>query len=124
MKTVYNILSILFGVGMIIFGANKFFNFLPVPEMTPEQQEMFGAFGKIGWLMPLVAITEIVGGLLVLLPKTRAVGALVILPIVVGILAHHFHHDPAGIGAGAVFAVILLWILWENRGKYAQLFDF
>ena len=108
---------------MIVFGVNKFFNFLPMPEMTPEQQEMFGAFGKIGWLMPLVAVTEILGGLLVLLPKTRAVGALVILPVVVGILAHHFHHDPAGIVPGLVFAVILLWILWENRKKYSQLMD-
>ena len=123
MKTVYNILCILFGVGMIIFGANKFFNFMPTPKLTPEQLEMFGAFGKIGWLMPLVAITEILGGLLVLLPKTRAVGALVMLPIIIGILAHHFHHDPAGIVSGLVFAVILLWILWENRKKYSQLMN-
>lgn len=57
MKTVYNILCILFGVGMIIFGANKFFNFMPTPKLTPEQLEMFNAFGKIGWLMPLIAIT-------------------------------------------------------------------
>ena len=42
---------------------------MPTPKLTPEQLEMFNAFGKIGWLMPLVAITEILGGLLVLLPK-------------------------------------------------------
>ena len=108
---------------MIIFGANKFFNFMPTPKLTPEQLEMFNAFGKIGWLILLVAITEILGGLLVLLPKTRAVGALVMLPIIIGILAHHFHHDPAGIVSGLVFAVILLWILWENRKKYSQLMN-
>lgn len=122
MKTVYNILCILFGVGMIIFGANKFLNFIPAPKLTPEQQDIFGAFMKIGWLMPLVALAEIFGGLLVAIPKTRAVGALVMLPIIVGILAHHLHHDPAGIGAGAVFALIELWILFENKDKYAQLF--
>ena len=38
---------------------------------------MFNAFGKIGWLMPLIAITEIVGGLFSITSKTRAVGALV-----------------------------------------------
>ena len=50
---------------------------MPTPKLTSEQLEMFNAFGKIGWLMPIIAITEILGGLLVLLPKTRAVGALV-----------------------------------------------
>jgi uncharacterized membrane protein YphA (DoxX/SURF4 family) len=55
------------------------------------------------WLVnAFIAITEILGGLLVLLPKTRAVGALLILPIIIGILAHHFHHDPAGIVPGLV----------------------
>lgn len=120
---ILNILSILFGLGMIVFGANKFFNFMPMPKLTPEQMEIFSAFTKIGWLMPLVALAEIVGGILIAIPRTRAIGALVMLPIIVGILAHHLHHDPAGIGAGAVFALIELWILWEYRGKYAQLFN-
>lgn len=121
-KTIYNILCVLFGVGMIVFGANILFNFLPMPKMSPEQQDLFAAFGKIGWLMPLVGLAEILGGLLVLLPKTRAVGALVILPIILGILAHHIHHDPEGIGAGVVFGIIELWILMENWKKYTQLF--
>lgn len=122
MKTVYNILCILFGVGMIIFGANKFFNFIPAPQLTPKQQEIFGALMKIGWLMPLIALAEIFGGFLIAIPKTRAVGALVILPIIVGILAHHLHHDISGIGAGIFFALIELWILVENKDKYAKLF--
>lgn len=121
-KTLYNILCILFGAGMIIFGSNAFLQFIPMPKMSPEQQELFNAFGKIGWLMPLVGLTEIVGGLLVLLPKTRALGALVIFPIIIGILAHHIHHDPEGIGAGVVFAIIELWMLMENRKKYTPLF--
>lgn len=119
---IYNILCTLYGAGMIVFGANGFMNFLPMPKMSAQQMEIFNAFGKIGWLMPLVALTEIIGGLLVVLPKTRAVGALVLLPLIVGILAHHVHHDPEGIGAGVVFAIIELWILLENRKKYAQLF--
>ncbi len=107
---------------MIIFGANIFMQFLPMPKMSPEQQELFAAFGKIGWLMPLVGLAEILGGILVLFPKTRALGALVIFPIILGILAHHVHHDPEGIGAGVVFAIVELWMLMENRKKYTPLF--
>ncbi|MFN5849665.1 MAG: DoxX family protein, partial [Chitinophagales bacterium] len=56
---VFNVLCILAGIAMLIFGANKFLNFIPMPEATPEQMEVFGAFGKIKWLMPLVGLTEI-----------------------------------------------------------------
>lgn len=121
-NTIYNIVCALFGLGMIIFGANIFMQFLPMPKMSPEQQELFAAFGKIGWLMPLVGLAEILGGILVLFPKTRALGTLVIFPIILGILAHHVHHDPEGIGAGVVFAIVELWMLMENRKKYTPLF--
>lgn len=121
-NTIYNIVCALFGLGMIIFGTNIFMQFLPMPKMSPEQQELFAAFGKIGWLMPLVGLAEILGGILVLFPKTRALGALVIFPIILGILAHHVHHDPEGIGAGVVFAIVELWMLMENRKKYTPLF--
>ena len=107
---------------MIIFGANKFFNFIPVPEMSTEQKEVFNAFLKIGWLMPLVAIIEIVGGILFLFSRKRALAALMMLPIIVGILAHHVHHDPSSIGIAVFFAGIELWVLLENRKKYTQLF--
>lgn len=122
MKTVYNILCILFGIGMVVFGLNKFYNFIPMPEMSPEQIALFEAFGKIGWLMPLVALAEIAGGFLSIFPKTRTVGALILLPVIVGILAHHTHHDPAGLPIAIAFGAIDLWILVQNRKKLAKLF--
>ena len=80
---------------------------MPTPKLTPEQLEMFNAFGKIGWLMPHCDYRNC-RRTFSITPKTREVGALVMLPIIIGILAHHFHHDPAGIVPGLVFTVILL----------------
>ena len=122
MKIVYHILCVLVGIGMIVFGLNKFYNFIPMPKMSPEEIALFEAFGKIGWLMPLVAIAEITGGFLSIFPKTRTVGALILLPVVVGILAHHVHHDPKGLPIGIVFGLVNLWILFESRKKLAKLF--
>jgi uncharacterized membrane protein YphA (DoxX/SURF4 family) len=48
--------------------------------------KLFAAFGEISWLMPLVGIVEVIGGLLFIFPKTRALGAIVILPVMVGIV--------------------------------------
>jgi putative oxidoreductase len=115
---ILTVLCALFGLGMIVFGANKLFPFLPMPELTPEQANMFGAFGTIKWLMPLVAVVEIVGGLLMAIPKTRALGAIVILPVTVGIVIHHLTHDPAGLAIPAVFAAINLWAIIDSKNKY------
>jgi uncharacterized membrane protein YphA (DoxX/SURF4 family) len=116
---ILTVLCALFGLGMIVFGLNKLIPFLPVPELTEEQKAVFGAFGTIKWLMPLVGITEILGGLLIAIPKTRALGAIVILPVMIGILAHNFtFFDPSNIAIPAVFAIINLWVIIDNKEKY------
>ena len=40
------VLCALFGLGMIIFGDNKFYPFM---ELTEQQKIIFGAFGTIKW---------------------------------------------------------------------------
>lgn len=120
-KKILSILSILFGVGMIVFGANKIVPFMPAPKLTEQQALIFGAFSTVKWLLPLVGIIEVIGGALMLYPKTRALGAIVILPVIVGILLHHLTHDPAGIVPGAVFAFIDFWIIASNKERYMHL---
>jgi putative oxidoreductase len=116
---ILNVLSIIFGVGMVVFGANKIHAFLPMPEgMTQEQMDAFGALLKIKWLMPLIATAEIAGGLLFILPKTRALGAIIILPVVVGIVLHNIVYDPKGLAIAGVFFAINLWVIIHNKNKY------
>ena len=112
------VLCALFGLGMIIFGANKFYPFMPMPELTEQQKIIFGAFGTIKWLMPLIGITEIVGGLLIAIPKTRALGAIVILPVIVGIIVHNLTFDPSQLAIPAIFAIINLWTIADNTDRY------
>lgn len=112
------VLCALFGLGMIVFGANKLFPFLPMPELTEQQKTLFGAFGTIKWLMPLLGVVEIIGGLLIAVPKTRALGAIVILPVMAGIILHHFTYDMAGMAIPAAFAAINLWVLADSKKQY------
>ncbi len=117
-QKILTVLCALFGLGMIVFGLNKLFPFIPMTELTAEQQITFGAFGTLKWILPLVAITEIVGGLLIAIPKTRALGAIVILPVTVGIIIHHLTFDPAGLLIPAVFAAINLFAIIDSKNKY------
>ncbi|WP_373519246.1 DoxX family membrane protein [Pricia sp.] len=121
-KKILFVLSLLFGLMFINAGLNKFLNYMPPPEDMPEAlMNDFQAIMEIAWLMPLIAVAEIVGGLLVLIPKTRALGALVILPVMVGILMVHITVDASGLPIALPLAAILVWILIENRQKYQLL---
>ena len=118
---ILNVACILFALMMVNSGLNKFFNYMPMPELSEEMMQVFGALMTIQWLLPLVALVEIIGGILFAIPKFRALGALVILPVMVGIVIHHLVHDVAGVGGGLIMFLINLWALWENRVKYASI---
>ncbi len=93
-----------------------------MPEEMPEKMiTMMTGFGQIGWLMPLVAVVEILGGLLIMITMTRALGAVVIFPILVGIILTHAYTDPSGLMIPLVLLVIEIWILAENFRKYLPL---
>ena len=65
--------SILFGMMFLNAGLNKFLNYMPVPDGLPEAVvKDNAAMMEISWLLPLIAIVEISGGLLVMPPKTKA----------------------------------------------------
>lgn len=125
MKIVKFIISLLFGLMFINSGFNKFFNYMPMPKPTPEQMKLFAAFEQISWLMPLVGAVEVIGGLLFIFPKTRALGAIVIFPVMIGIIAHIFTIDKSTMGmsiAGVLF-LINLWVIIDNKEKYKALFN-
>lgn len=110
--------SLLFGLMFINAGLNKFFNYMPVPEDMPKQATtMFNAMMQIGWLMPLLAVGEIVGGLLFIIPKTRALAAVMLVPIMAGILCSHFYLGE-GFVIPFVMTAVLAWVIIENREKY------
>jgi len=92
---------------------------MPMPENAPaEGMKDFAAMMEISWLLPLVAVAEILGGILVIIPKTRALGALVIFPVMVGIVLTHIFVDTTNLPVALVLAGILGWMMYENKEKY------
>jgi len=117
------ILSILLGLFMATFGLNKFMHFMPMPEMNEAAGALMGAFGTAIWLFPLIALVEIIGGVLLAIPKTRIIGAMALLPISVGIVLFHTFQDKSGLGMGIGILIVLLYILGSNCDKITKLMD-
>lgn len=118
-RKILNVLSWLLGLLLLNGGLNKFLNYMPVPENLPEAvAKDNAALAEISWLIPLIGFAEVLGGLLILFPKTRALGALVVFPVMVGILLTHILTAPEGLPVALVIWVVLLWIIYDNREKY------
>jgi putative oxidoreductase len=115
-------ISLLFGLIFINAGLNKFFNYMPTPDDLPESMvRVMTAFAEIGWLMPLIAVAEIAGGLLFITNKYRALGAIIIFPINIGILLTHIISAPSGLPIAIALLAITLWVIIENREKYVPM---
>lgn len=121
-KKIMFVVSLLFGLVFINAGLNKFFNYMPIPEDLPENMvKLMSVFMEISWLIPLVAFAEILGGLLFAIPKTRILGAMVIFPVIIGILLTNINSAPSGLPIVLILLAINLWIIYENREKLSLL---
>jgi uncharacterized membrane protein YphA (DoxX/SURF4 family) len=113
------VLALIFGLFFINAGLDKFFHYMPMPtDLTEKMLKAFNAFMEIGWLMPLIGFAELIGGLLIIIPRTRALGALIIFPVMVGIFFTNIVQDQSGLPIVLIFGAILAWIMYENREKY------
>jgi uncharacterized membrane protein YphA (DoxX/SURF4 family) len=113
------VLCLLGGLMFINAGLNKFFQYMPVPKDMPDKMVKVGmAFAQIGWLMPLVGTFEVIGGLLLIIPRTRALGAVILVPILTGILLANIDMAPSGLPIVFALIAILAWVIIENRVKY------
>lgn len=113
------IASLLFGLMFINSGLNKFLHYIPMPKDLPEGLvKITDAFMSVSWLMPLIGIIEIIGGILFITKKYRALSALIILPVMVGVLLTHIFNAPSGFPIAIILFAINIWVIYENREKY------
>jgi hypothetical protein len=112
------------GLLFAICGLDGFLHFLPVPSTAPGDGAMaLGlAFMKSGYLFPMIAGTELVGGLLLLSRRYAPLALVLLAPIVVNIVAFHAFLAPDGLGIALALAVVGGLLAWSYRGVYRPLF--
>lgn len=122
MKNIVFGAQVLLGLIFVLFGVNYFVPFLPMPEHPPEAGALLGAFFSAGYMFPLIKLTEIVGGLLVLFGFVP-IGMLLLAPVVVNIFAFHLFLAPgAGMVLPLVIVGLMLFLAWAHWERFAPLF--
>ncbi|MFD2823077.1 DoxX family membrane protein [Lacinutrix iliipiscaria] len=114
------VLRILLGVFVLVFGLNKFLDFMPMPELSAEAGAYFGALASAK-TMVLVGIVEIVAGLALIFNKYGALMGLILMSISINAVLFHAVLDPGGIGGAAVLLVLNCIALYGYKDKYKDL---
>lgn len=117
---VFMALRILLGIFILVFGANKFLQFLPPPEGGEEAMNYFMALSSTHTLT-LVAIIEILAGLALIFNKFGALMSLILMSVSVNAVLFHATLEPASIGPAAVLLLLNIVMLVGYKDKYSEL---
>jgi len=121
------IAGVLLGLCFLAASIPVLFNlvkFPPMPEGTPAAHFM-AAFGPTGYVK-FVKIFEFVGGLLVMIPRLRNIGLLLLGPVIVNIIAFHVLIDDPHELLNPMLDIIIvcaLYLLWDGRKKFSGLLN-
>lgn len=127
MKHLPNIAGVLLGFLFIFAASMVLLNLAPAPEL-PEGSHaalFMAAFAPTGYLT-FVKSCQLLGGILVIIPRTRNFGLLVLGPIIINILAYHtFIMKGEGLLNPILIAIVLLalYLLWHARKSFAGLLN-
>jgi putative oxidoreductase len=107
----------LLGLIFVVFGANGFLHFIPMPPPPGVAGQFMGAL-FVSHVLVVVFLLQLIGGILLL------VGRYVPLALVlVNIVLFHAFMAPSGLPLAAV--VVILWGLtaWTVRSAFAGIFE-
>jgi putative oxidoreductase len=118
-QQIKHIPAYLLALVFVVFGLNFFLNFIPMQTMPGDAGTFAGLLYTSGYLK-FVKILEVVIGLLLIVPKTRALALLLIAPIVINILLFEVYlaHQP---GIGVVLTIVNALGIYLNREKYMSI---
>lgn len=116
------VLRLLLGLILLVMGSNKFFHFLPMPPMEGPPADFMGALIATGFMFPLIAITEISAGALLLINKWTGLALIFTSILSVNIILFHLALNPEGIALGAVVAILNVVLIYANWNKFKTLF--
>lgn len=114
MNRIRTISAVLLAIPLVVFGANYFVHLFPLPPGDGSAGDQLLQSIRDGGLMAAIALSHVVAGALLLIPRTQFLGALLQLPMTIGIVAFHLTMLPEGL----MVAVPLLLL---NLGALADL---
>jgi putative oxidoreductase len=86
----------------------------------PEMVALYDVIGVGQWFRYVTGLVELAGAVLILVPKTRVIGAGLLAGTMLGAIATHLFvlHSPPT--APAVLLALVAFVLWGRRGEIVR----
>ncbi|HEU4412227.1 MAG TPA: DoxX family protein [Polyangiaceae bacterium] len=111
------VVRVLLGLVFFVFGLNGFLQFLPQPPMPGPAGQFIGALVASGYLFPLLKLTEVVAGAMLLANRFVPLALALLAPIIVNIAAFHTLLAP-GYPMVAFLLGTELYLAWVYRDAF------
>jgi hypothetical protein len=113
----------LMGLPLVVFGLNGFLNFIPQPTTPlPEGAMAFaGALMKSGYMLPLIGVTHLVVGVMLVTNRFVPLALALFAPFMVNSIAFHVFLEPSGLPMASVFLALELYLAWTYRRAFAPM---
>jgi hypothetical protein len=119
-STFFIALRFVFGIFLIVFGANKFFHFMPAGQMSEAAMNYFSALMSTNTIT-IIAIVEILAGLSLLVNKFGALMMLILFIISINAILFHAFLEPGSIGGAAVLLILNIVMLYAYKDRYKDI---
>ena len=119
MKIATIIARILLGLIFVLFGSNGFLRFLPMPPLPQGVTgEYLHAFFASGYVY-VISGFQLLGGLFLLIGRFVPLGLTILAAVIVNIWAFHLLMAPEGLPPAVVVTILVLFLLWSYRERFA-----
>lgn len=119
MEKASQIAKYLLALMLLVFGANKFVGFMPMPEYAPRSPQLNYMIGLSGVrIFPVLGIIYIVSAILLITNRMVGLTTFILAAIAFNFLLFHIALDPAGLPPAIVFTVLLGLVMAGNKSKY------
>lgn len=116
------IIQIIFGLILIVFGLNFFFQFLPALEFTEPGAAFLTAIFIAGYLFPVMGVIFIIVGLLYIFHSYASLSTLILLPFTINMMLFHLFLDVATIGFALLLFIPNLYLIGVYWNNYQSIF--
>ena len=119
MKIAVIVIRVLLAAMYLFASVSYFLKLMPEqPQMTPDQTTFMSGVMASVYLMPLVKVTELVGGILLLIGRTAPLATLIILPVTLNVFLYHAFLGPKELPMVAVMLIFNLLLIFAYRQRY------
>ncbi len=113
-------IRILFGVFCLVFGLNKFLNFMPFPHLEGDAASLMTIYATSGFFK-IIGVLEVLGGLALVIGKYVPLALTVLVAIMFNAFIFHALHYVEGIGGAVLGMILSLALIYAYKDKFKDL---